>query len=78
MSIEINTKKVAKVLLSDGKWRSVMEGSFEVGDAWPWQENGETTGAMWLEAKGDGEREVFCPLSSIRAVAYAWDSSPKE
>jgi hypothetical protein len=78
VAIEIKPKRVAAVLLSDGEWHEVMTGSFDVGDAWPWQEDGQTTGAQWLEASSDAERTVFCPLSSICAVAYEWDSSPKD
>lgn len=78
MAIKIKVKRVASVLLSDGEWHAVMDGTFDVGDSWPWQEDGQTTGAKWLEAIQGAEREVFCPLSEIRAVAYGWDDSPKE
>jgi hypothetical protein len=78
MGIEIKGKRVSQVLLSDGKWHDVMKGSFDVGDEWPWQQDGQTTGAHWLEASSEAERKVFCPLSSICAVAYEWDSSPKD
>jgi hypothetical protein len=72
MAIDIDERDVAQVLLSDGKWHEVKKGSFNVGDAWPWQQAGETTGAQWVEATNDEERKVFCPLSAIRAVAYRW------
>ena len=78
MAIEIDAQRVASVLLSDGKWHDVMGESFDVGDSWPWQQDGETTGAEWIEASDRAERKVFCPLSEIRAVAYKWDYSPKK
>lgn len=75
--MEIDPNDVAQVLLSDGKWHEVLPGSFQIGHAWPWQQSGETTGAEWIEATSNEERKVFCPLSAIRALAYAWDGSPK-
>jgi hypothetical protein len=76
--IEINSKNVAQVLLSDGNWHEVVDGSFHVGDAWPWQQSGDTTAAHWTEAGDTAERTVFCPLSAIRAVAYGWDDSSQD
>ena len=78
MAIEIDAKRVSQVLLPDGKWHEILEGSFDIGDAWPWQQAGDTTGAQWIEATSSEERRVFCPLTAIRALAYAWDDSPKE
>jgi hypothetical protein len=59
MATKIDKTKVSHVLLSDGKWQDIVEGSFDVGDVWPWQQDGDTRGAQWVEA-GDGkERRVF-------------------
>ena len=77
MATKIDKAKVSHVLLPDGKWQEIVEGSFDVGDVWPWQQDGDTRGAEWIEAGADQERRVFCPLTALRALAYSWDGRPK-
>ncbi len=83
MSLAIDVDKVSTVLLPDGKWHVVADGSFET-DSYEYVHNGETTfeggqnsetipstGATWKERDSSGrERVIACPLTSIQAVSY--------
>ncbi len=79
MGISIDTGKIGAVLLGDGKWYAVKEGTFDIG-SYEFREGNRLvlggggaagiseTGATWNDPQ-DGERYA-CPLSSILAVRY--------
>lgn len=79
MAISIDTGKISAVLLGDGKWHAVKEGTFDIG-SYEFREGTRLvlggggaagiseTGATWDDPQ-DGERYA-CPLSSILAVKY--------
>ena len=83
MSLSIDVNRVASVLLPDGKWHEVVDHSFTT-DAYEYLHDGDlifgggtedtipATGATWIERdpESGNQRVVFCPLTSIQAVAY--------
>jgi hypothetical protein len=84
MSLNIEINKVARVLLTDGKWHRIEEDSFDL-DAYEYCDGDElvfgggqdkplvpATGATWIEDFADHtfKRRVFCPVSAILAVSY--------
>jgi hypothetical protein len=79
MAISIDTGKIGAVLLGDGKWHAVKEGTFDIG-SYEFREGNRLVlgggGAANISETGatcddphDGERYT-CPLSSILAVNY--------
>jgi hypothetical protein len=90
MSLAIDVDHVREVLLSDGEWHRVADGSFELDSyeyvraadgpkAAPRLGGGQeklvpATGARWTEREdtSGNQREMFCPLTAIQAVAYGW------
>lgn len=87
MSIAIDPARILAVLLPDGIWHEVAEGTFALG---PYEflasgdrrigfgEGGNitvpSTGATWKEYK-TGERYA-CPMTSIKAVRFRETDSP--
>lgn len=80
MSLSIQIEAVTHVLLPDGKWYTVDEGSFEL-DAYEFLDGDpnevgavvfgggqdariSATGATWT----DGDKRISCPLSTVLAV----------
>ena len=79
MDLSIDATKIAAVLLNDGKWHRVKEGSFDLV-SYEFREGNRSvlggggaagiseSGARWEEPE-DGDHYA-CPLSSILAVKY--------
>ena len=76
---------MSAVLLPDGKWHEIVVGSLDIdayeyegGDSEMLYRGGQDKelvpkgGARWLERDSYNEREVFCPITAIQAVAYEW------
>ena len=83
MSLAIEVSRVREILLPDGAWHEVVEGSVGM-DAYEYTQGNNTvfgggqtketipsTGATWKERDASGnEHTLFCPLTSILAVSY--------
>ena len=90
MSLGIDTGRVKQILLPDGEWHEIVEGSFNT-DAYEYVEGTGTVpssgqaketiasaGATWRERHSYGkERTLFCPLTAIQAVSYGWFADKK-
>ena len=90
MSLAIEVSRVREILLPDGQWHEVIEGSFNT-NAYEYVEGTKTvfgggqaketipsTGATWKERDASGnERILFCPLTAILAISYGRASGKK-
>jgi hypothetical protein len=78
VNVTIDIDRVRQLLM--WHWHDVIPGTLELG---PYMYAGQdkvqfpaTVGATWRERNESGhERIIFCPLASIKAVSYGWEST---